>query len=92
MADLFSATAPLALRLPDGSHKPMAECFPHPKGLFYLDIFRHRSTQDQAAHVISGELRGEGPWRIDDCVMPVPLRFSVFGVRHSCPREWHRDE
>jgi hypothetical protein len=71
MADLFSVTAPLALRLPDGSSKLIAECFPHPEGLLYLDIFWHRSTPDQAAHLVRGELTGDGPWRIGDCVIRV---------------------
>lgn len=79
MADLFSVTAPLALRLPDGSRKLIAECFPHPSGLLYLDIFWHRSTPDQAAHVIRGKLRGEGPWRIGDCII------TVLGCQGSDP-------
>jgi hypothetical protein len=71
MADLFSVTAPLALRLPDGNRKLIAACFPHPKGLLYLDIFWHHSTPDQAAHLICGELQGDGPWRIGDCLITV---------------------
>jgi len=71
MADLFSVTAPLALRLPDDSRKLMAECFPHPRGLLYLDIFWHQDTPQQAAHLISGELTGDGPWRIGDHIITV---------------------
>lgn len=71
MADLFSVTAPLSLRAPDGGKKVIAACFPHPLGLLYLDIFWHLSTPDQAAHLISGRLRGEGPWKIDGWVIQV---------------------
>jgi len=71
MADLFTVTAPLALRFPDGSRKVIAACFPHPRGLLYLDTFWHRSTPDRAAHLISGELTGEGPWKIGGCVITV---------------------
>jgi hypothetical protein len=71
MADLFSVTAPLALRLADGREQVIAACFPHPLGLLYLDCFWHLSTPDQSAHLIRGELTGEGPWRIGDAVIRV---------------------
>lgn len=71
MADLFTVTAPLALRCPDGTRKVVAACFPHPRGLLYLDTFWHLSTPDQAAHLIAGELAGDGPWKIDGHVLTV---------------------
>lgn len=71
MADPFQVTAPLALRCLDGEEKVIAACFPHPRGLLYLDCFWHLSTPDAAAHLLQGELRGEGPWRIGDCVLRV---------------------
>ncbi|MGE5154440.1 MAG: hypothetical protein ACM3ST_10515 [Bdellovibrio bacteriovorus] len=71
MADLFAVTAPLALRHPDGSEQVIAACFPHPSGLLYLDCFWHLRTPNEAAHLIRGELRGEGPWRIGDAVIRV---------------------
>ncbi|WP_296698517.1 hypothetical protein [Thiocapsa sp. UBA6158] len=37
MADIFSVTAPLALRCPDGTRKVIAACFPHSRGLLYLE-------------------------------------------------------
>ncbi|MCU0833548.1 MAG: hypothetical protein MUC77_03795 [Chromatiaceae bacterium] len=79
MADLFTVTAPLALRLPDGGRKVIAACFPHPLGLLYLDIFWHLSTPDQAAHLIRGEPSGEGPWKIGGCVL------TVLGCHHTDP-------
>jgi hypothetical protein len=71
VADLFSVTAPLALRLPDGTQKLIAACFPHRRGLLYLDTFWHLSTPEQAAHLIRGKLRGEGPWKIGGHIIRV---------------------
>jgi hypothetical protein len=71
LADLFSVTAPLALRLPDGGRKVIAACFPHPKGLLYLDTFWHQSNPAEAAHLIVGEITGEGPWKVGGCVITV---------------------
>lgn len=71
MADLFGVTAPLALRLPDGGRKVIAACFPHPRGLLYLDTFWHQSTPAEAAHLIVGEVRGDGPWKVGGCVITV---------------------
>jgi hypothetical protein len=80
MADLYSVKAPLALRHPDGSEQVIAACFPHPLGLLYLDCFWHLSTPDQAAHLVPGELRGEGPWRIGNSVI------RVLGCQHTDPQ------
>lgn len=71
MAQLFAVTAPLALRLPDGGRKVIAACFPHPRGLLYLDTFWHLASPHEAAHLIVGELTGEGPWKIGGCVITV---------------------
>ena len=71
MADLFGVTAPLALRLPDGTRKVMAACFPHPRGLLYLDTFWHLASPQEAAHLIVGEVTGEGPWKVGGCVITV---------------------
>jgi hypothetical protein len=79
MADLFSVTAPLTLRCPNGTRKVIAACFPHPRGLLYLDLFWHRRTPREAAHLIDGELQGEGPWKIGGCVI------TVLGCHHTDP-------
>ncbi len=80
MADLFTVTAPLALRHPDGIERVIAAAFPHPEGLVYLDCFWHLSTPDRTAHLIRGQLRGEGPWRIAGCVI------RVLGCQHTDPQ------
>ncbi|WP_295541884.1 hypothetical protein [uncultured Thiohalocapsa sp.] len=68
----FEVTAPLALRWRhSGAAKVVAACFPHPQGLLYLDLFWHRKTPAEAAHLLTGELTGRGPWRIGDCVITV---------------------
>ena len=79
MADPYTVTAPLALRLPDGSEQVIAACFPHPLGLLYLDCFWHQSTPQASAHLIRGTLSGEGPWRIGDHVL------RVLGCHHTDP-------
>ncbi|MGD8274706.1 MAG: hypothetical protein PVJ30_02025 [Thiohalocapsa sp.] len=76
----YDVTAPLALRWrSSGTAKVVAACFPHPDGLLYLDLFWHRQTPAQAAHLLRGELTGEGPWRIGDCVI------SVLGCHNTDP-------
>jgi hypothetical protein len=79
MADLYTVTAPLALSCLDGTRKVAAACFPHPLGVLYLDTFWHLSTPERAAHLIRGELSGDGPWKIGDCVI------RVLGCRDTDP-------
>jgi hypothetical protein len=74
MADIFSVTAPLKIRLPNGSRKVVAELFRHPKGLLYFDLFWHED-RDSRIHLLEGELSGEGPWKIADHI------FYVLGCR-----------
>jgi hypothetical protein len=69
MADLFSVTAPLMIRYPDGGKRVMAEVFPHPEGLLYFELFWDRMPDERGVHVISGVVRGEGPWKAGDCVI-----------------------
>jgi hypothetical protein len=71
LAAIETVTAPLVLLDPDGKKQLVAACFPHPRGLIYLDLYWHLSTPDRAAHLIEGELRGEGPWRAGNTVIRV---------------------
>ena len=79
MPAIDQVTAPLVLRHPDGREQLVAACFPHPRGLLYFDLHWHRSTPQQAAHLILGELRGDGPWRVGDA------RLRVLGCQHTDP-------
>jgi hypothetical protein len=79
MPRIDNVTAPLVLRQADGSEQLVAAAFPHPLGLLYLDLYWHLSTPDQAAHVVRGELSGDGPWRVGD------VRLRVLGCHNTDP-------
>lgn len=74
MADLFSVTAPLLLRTPDGASTVMVERFPLAQGdgLVYFEMYWHlQRPASHAIHRIEGEVKGEGPWKIGDAVITV---------------------
>lgn len=71
MADLFSVTAPLLIRLATGDMYVMAERFPHPRGLLYFDLYWHLGNPHKGAHIVEGIIKGEGPWKIGDAVVRV---------------------
>jgi hypothetical protein len=71
MADLFSVTAPLLIRLPTGDLHVMAERFPHPRGLVYFDLFWQLGNPHLGVHVVEGIIKGDGPWKIGDAVVRV---------------------
>ncbi len=71
MADLFSITAPLKMRNPQGNEQILAELFPHPKGILYFDLYWHLGQPEETIHLIEGTLSGEGPWKIGDFVINV---------------------
>lgn len=79
MAIIDQVTAPLVLRDPQGNERVLAACFNHPDGLLCLDLFWHQSTPDNAAHLLRGQLTGEGPWRIGD------FRLRVLGCQSTDP-------
>ena len=70
MADLFTVTAPIKIRLPDGEQQVIAELFPHPDGLLYFEL-HWQQDKDSRIHLIEGELKGEGPWKIADHILYV---------------------
>lgn len=78
MADLFSMKSPLMIRFPDGRKYIMAEYFRHPEGLLFFEVFWNQ-VGDEAIHLVKGECRGEGPWKVGDSVI------SVLGCRGSEP-------
>ena len=83
MPSIASVTAPLVLRHPDGREQLIAAGFEHPRGLLYFDLYWHQKTPRESAHLIEGELRGEGPWRIGD------TRLRVLGCHNTDPYLQH---
>lgn len=81
MADLFSVTAPLLIRFPDGHSEVMVERFVCPGGLVYFTAFRDSSEMIDAMRRVEGELRGEGPWKIGTAVI------TVLGCHGSNPEQ-----
>ena len=76
MADLFTVTAPLKIRLPDGSEQVIAELFRHPEGLLYFEL-HWQDDRESRIHLVQGELKGEGPWKIADHII------YVLGCQHT---------
>ncbi len=72
MTIIDEVTTPLILHEPDGREKLVACAFTHPRGLLYLDLYWHLSTPIETAHLIHGDLCGEGPWRIGDHRLRMP--------------------
>lgn len=79
MPDLHAVTAPLSIRLPDGSRHVMAEHFPHPRGLLWFEPYWHLGDPDQTIHRAFGAVRGEEPWKVGEAVV------NVLGCQGSDP-------
>ncbi len=71
MADLFSVTAPLLIRLPMGDMHVLAECSPHPCGLVYFELFWNLGNPHLGVLVVEGIIKVDGPWKIGDAVVRV---------------------
>ena len=72
MADIFTVKSPLAIRMPDGSKKILVELFPHDKGAVGFELgWELTDIPDPYIHTFEGALKGEGPWKIGDCVLTV---------------------
>jgi len=69
--NLFSVTAPLTIRFPDGKKKLMIEVFQHSKGLLFFEPFWHVNGLESSVHLINGTLTGQGPWKINEHVITV---------------------
>lgn len=59
----------MTIRHPDGTRHLMVERFPHPDGLLYFEPFWHEGTG--GVHLVAGEVRGEGPWKVGESVVVV---------------------
>lgn len=74
MANLFSVTAPLMIRLPSGERQVIAELFPAAEGggLVYFELHWHLQRPASAGiHRIDAEVKGEGPWKVGAAVLNV---------------------
>ena len=71
MPAIEDITAPLIILFDHGEKKLAAACFRHKLGLLYLDPFWHLAKPSEAAHIIKGKLKGDGPWRIDNATIRI---------------------
>ncbi len=87
MADLFSVTAPLRIQIDKKELYIIAECYPHPHGLVYIDLYWNELIINSNAciHLIEAELKGEGPWKIANNVIHV---LGCFGTNAQLASEY----
>ena len=71
MADLFSVTAPLAIRFPNGEKWIMVHRIPYNDGLLFLPPFWLDSGPEEAMRYVAGPIKGDGPWKVGDAVVTV---------------------
>lgn len=72
MADLFSVTAPLAIRFRDSGEKQiMIERIPYNDGLVFLPVFWTDTGVADALRYVPGPIEGEGPWKVGNAVVTV---------------------
>jgi len=72
MADLFSVTAPLAIRFRDtGEKQIMIERVPYRDGLVFLPAFWTDTGIEGALRYVAGPVEGEGPWKVGNAVVTV---------------------
>ena len=70
MADLFSVTAPLAIRFRDSGEKQiMIERIPYNDGLMFLPVFWTDTGVADALRY--GPIVGDGPWKVGNAVVTV---------------------
>jgi len=62
---------PHMIRFPSGQKRVMAECFPHPKGMLYFDLFWHLDDARDTVHLVEGPIKGDGPWKVGEAVVHV---------------------
>ena len=72
MADLFSVTAPLAIRFRDSGEKQiMIERIPYNDGLMFLPVFWTDTGIADALRYVPGPIVGDGPWKVGNAVVTV---------------------
>jgi hypothetical protein len=72
MADLFSVTAPLAIRFRDTGEKHiMVARLPYNGGLVFLPPFWIDMEPQLALRYVPGPIDGEGPWKAGNAIVTV---------------------
>lgn len=72
MADLFSVTAPLAIRYRDSGEKQiMVERLPYADGLLFLPTFWTEMPLHEALRYVPGPIEGDGPWKVGNTIVTV---------------------
>lgn len=71
MADLFTVTAPLAIRLSDGRKEVVVEKLSYNEGLIYLPPFWPEMEPEESVRYVPGPIKGDGPWKVGDAVVTV---------------------
>jgi hypothetical protein len=72
MADLFSVTAPLAIRFKDtGERQIMVERIPYRDGLLFLPAFWTDAGIEKALRFVPGPIEGDGPWKVGGAIVTV---------------------
>lgn len=71
MADLFTVTAPLAIRFRDGRKQVMVARLPYLDGLLYLPPFWTEMDIGDALRYVPGPIQGVGPWKAGDAVITI---------------------
>ncbi len=71
MAKLFSVTAPLAIRLPDGRKEIVVEKLAYNDGMVYLPPFWPEMEIAEALRYVPGPIKGDGPWKVGEAVVTI---------------------
>jgi hypothetical protein len=79
LADLFTLTVPLLIRYPDATRHVMVGSFQHPEGVVYVRPFWDRLPAGEGIRLVTGEIKGEGPWKVGAAVI------SVLGCQDTHP-------
>ena len=49
----------------------MVACFQHPDGILYFRPFWDQLHDGEGVQTVTGEIKGEGPWKVGDAVVTV---------------------
>jgi len=88
MNNLFTVTAPLTIKYPDGTKKVIIEKFPHKRGLLFFEPFWHINGLNNSVHLIKGTITGVGPWKIDQHIIMVTGCESTDPEMAQAVTEW----